>query len=74
MTSDLSRLDGRERAVRVRDEHQCQNCLQTFTEVSELEVHQIVPANNGGSDSLSNMVLLCRECHRAAHDDHVEDT
>lgn len=61
------RQNGREMAVRQRDRHQCQNCLQQAASVNELVVHQIVPAENGGTDRLSNLILLCGECHDAAH-------
>ena len=31
------------------------------------EVHHRVPLYLGGPDTFSNMVLLCRDCHRAQH-------
>jgi len=32
-----------------------------------LDVHHIVPRGQAGSNRLSNLILLCRECHEAAH-------
>jgi len=32
-----------------------------------LDVHHIVPRGRAGSNCLSNLVTLCRQCHDAAH-------
>jgi 5-methylcytosine-specific restriction endonuclease McrA len=34
-----------------------------------MEVHRVVPAESGGSDALTNHVLLCADCHATAHTD-----
>lgn len=65
MTDDID--DERARAVRERDRNRCQNCQRSAGEVSRMEVHRIVPSASGGSDALTNHVLLCAECHDAAH-------
>lgn len=62
MHSDLPQSDGREQAIRERDRNCCQGCQGTET-AKVLGVHQVVP----GIDHLSNYLLLCRECHEAAH-------
>ena len=46
-----------------RDDWQCCNC----SEGSNLVVHHIVPISNHGTNQLANLVTLCRQCHRAAH-------
>ena len=40
----------------------CQCCRKQFT-VKSLTLHHIVPARNGGSDSVNNLILLCNDCH-----------
>lgn len=46
-----------------RDDEECQNC----GERSNLVIHHIVPIENGGTNRLSNLVTLCRKCHRKSH-------
>lgn len=52
-----------------RDRGKCQNCCASVGQSGD--VHHVVPRAKGGSDRLSNLVLLCRECHDAVHDDDV---
>jgi hypothetical protein len=47
-----------------RDEYKCQNCGQSY---SNLEVHHIVPLENGGSNSIGNLTTLCQDCHGSIH-------
>lgn len=56
----------RNEAVRDRDRHRCANCRASGPDVT-LDVHHVVPRGRGGSDRMSNLVLLCRRCHDAAH-------
>jgi 5-methylcytosine-specific restriction endonuclease McrA len=67
MSSDLPQTDDRLAAIQQRDRHRCQNCFRSLGEAEQLEAHRIVPLSRGGTDRLSNYVLLCRECHRHAH-------
>jgi hypothetical protein len=53
-------------AVFVRDRERCANC-QAPLEKATLDVHHIVPRGRRGSNRLSNLILLCRRCHDAAH-------
>jgi len=46
-----------------RDDFTCVNCGSG----SNLIVHHIVPISEQGTNRLSNLVSLCRECHRLAH-------
>jgi hypothetical protein len=56
-------------AVVERDREQCQNCKISVGETGD--VHHIVPRGAGGATVMSNLVLLCRTCHDAIHDDEM---
>lgn len=60
-------------AVHVRDRGQCANCRASDSDVM-LDVHHIVPRGQGGSDRMSNLILLCRRCHNAAHEQATAPT
>ena len=51
-------------AALIRDEDTCQDCAATEC---SLEVHHLVALCRGGDNKLTNLVSLCRECHRARH-------
>jgi 5-methylcytosine-specific restriction endonuclease McrA len=53
----------REAALR-RDKDTCQDCA---AEDCPLEVHHIIALCKGGSNKLTNLVSLCRGCHKARH-------
>lgn len=55
-------------AVRIRDE-KCMNCRRSpaGTEGLPFDTHHVVPLGWGGSNRMSNLILLCRDCHDAAH-------
>lgn len=53
-------------AVRVRDQ-QCVNCHASGDEIA-FNIHHVVPLSQGGSNRMSNLVLLCDRCHAAAHE------
>ncbi|MCT7975923.1 HNH endonuclease [Laspinema olomoucense] len=54
-------------AVRVyvweRDRHQCQSCGKTEQE-TELNIDHIIPLAMGGSNDISNLQTLCRQCNQ----------
>ena len=56
-------------AVVERDRGQCANCRASVGENGD--VHHIVPRGVGGADVITNLVLLCRQCHDAVHDDET---
>lgn len=69
---DIAIADDRIRAVRKRDRDRCQGCFEPEGSVNHLEIHRIVPIEKGGKDRMSNLILLCDECHEEVHDDqHV---
>jgi 5-methylcytosine-specific restriction endonuclease McrA len=51
------------RQVLARDDYECGNCGGT----GEMHVHHIVPLSKGGTNQLSNMKTLCKECHERIH-------
>jgi 5-methylcytosine-specific restriction endonuclease McrA len=52
------------KAIRQRDNEQCQSC---GTKDEELHVHHIVPLGAGGSNAKSNLITLCEQCHGKVH-------
>lgn len=48
---------------------QCQNCGNKGT-----QLHHIVPLSNGGTNKISNLALLCDECHGKVHGKKVFST
>ncbi|CAN5441453.1 hypothetical protein BH10CHL1_BH10CHL1_17950 [soil metagenome] len=55
-------LDLREKALE-RAGHKCQQCGSMWL----LEVHHKKHVVNGGKDKLSNLVVLCQDCHDKVH-------
>ena len=51
------------RAVLRRYSWRCVGCGQH----RPLDIHHILPLAQGGSNRLTNMVSLCRECHQQVH-------
>ena len=47
-----------------RDNYTCQMCGRTRFDGVKLEVDHIIPVAKGGSDNISNLQTLCRECNR----------
>lgn len=54
--------------IKLRDDFTCRLCVNKL-ETNELQVHHIVPVSDGGNDELSNLVLLCHNCHTSLHKD-----
>lgn len=61
--------DSRRRAVYRRDGYTCQNCGRRGGSFgsAELHAHHIVPKSRGGTDRVSNLKTVCKECHDAIH-------
>jgi hypothetical protein len=49
--------------VLARDGYRCANCPATHG----LHVHHIVPLSKGGTNQLSNLIVLCEDCHKKLH-------
>lgn len=59
--------------VRARDEYTCQICKDKKGKNAlpgKIQVHHIVPRENGGSDIPSNLICLCPEHHQKVHNNH----
>lgn len=52
-----------------RDEYQCQKCK---TKKGKLCVHHVVFRSNGGTDTPSNLITLCGDCHDRLHNGEFE--
>ena len=69
---EIDREVARRRRIRVsdknevfeRDNYTCQICGKKH---ERLEVHHIVFKSEGGSNSMSNLVSLCCDCHEKIH-------
>jgi hypothetical protein len=69
----VGRLDGRyiPRTVMLqvvrRDNHVCQECF-SYVPDDQLEFDHVIPLSRGGSTSVENLRLLCRNCNNAKSD------
>ena len=63
------------KTVLERDNYQCQNCHEYGGEdgPKNLEVHYIVPSHTIGTDNLSNLITLCKECQTSTPWPNGED-
>ena len=52
-----------------RDGYQCQKCK---TKKGKLHVHHVVFRSNGGTDTPSNLITLCEDCHEKLHNGEFE--
>ena len=62
--------DRLKREVKERDGWKCKNCkkqARTPTERKEMHAHHIISLSKGGKNIKSNLLVLCRECHRRLH-------
>ncbi len=52
------------RAIQLRHEPVCQvvGCSQ-----AAVTVHHLTPREHGGTDAPTNLVSVCKDCHKAAH-------
>ena len=60
------------RAIRLRDGGKC--AVPTCRASSHLEIHHIVPREEGGDHALPNLTLLCDGHHRARHEGFLSIT
>lgn len=79
-------MDNREEYERLRAEWERDGLLRTMAErtlgkvcyncgsTEGIEMHHVVPLKLGGTNNLSNIVVLCHRCHCAAHyGRHIRD-
>lgn len=53
-----------------RDNYTCQYCKDK--KKKHLHAHHIVYRSNGGSDDMTNLITLCKECHISLHNGEFE--
>jgi len=51
-----------------RDGYRCQMCGVTAQDGAKLEIDHIHPVSKGGSNELSNLQVLCRDCNAGKRD------
>lgn len=57
--------------VNLRDKRTCRKLMPDGTECGcrkWTDIHHIIPRSHGGSDTLENLITLCRSHHRQVHD------
>lgn len=55
-------------ACKMRDQHRC----RVYGSEERLQVHHLIPRSQSGSDKLSNLMTLCRDCHNSHHANGLE--
>lgn len=63
----------RKDAVKRRDSYTCQDCGIEAGEGKMLDGHHIEHLSAGGSNRLSNLELLCIDCHNDRHDHDIRE-
>jgi len=67
---DPTRLDENLRiACLMRDGYTCQQCGKQHV---RLEAHHIMFKEQGGKDTLTNLLTLCQACHRSVHQGKIQ--
>ncbi|WP_142461836.1 HNH endonuclease signature motif containing protein [Klebsiella spallanzanii] len=61
----IQTLTGLRPMVLDRDKHLCQECLRNGMYTPTETVVHIKPKAHGGTDDLSNLESICRDCHKA---------
>ncbi|MBO6274925.1 MAG: HNH endonuclease [Methanobrevibacter sp.] len=56
-------------AVLYRDQYTCQICGEKNL---KFEVHHIIPRNQGGTNRMDNLTVLCKKCHHKIHNGKLE--
>ena len=56
-------IDKRRRAALVRDQFTCQHCGKVDRSGKSLHADHIIEGQDGGSNDLSNLQILCVACH-----------
>jgi len=54
------------KAVYQRDNWTCQHCCKKCSAKGDIQCHHIIPYRISKNDDISNLVTLCRSCHRKA--------
>ncbi len=65
--SEATKLNKRNQKLAKKQNHKCRHCGESLFNGEPYDVHHIVPQKDGGSDKISNLEILHRECHKATH-------
>lgn len=65
--------DARKEAIKQRDSYTCQDCGIEAGEGKQLHVHHITHLSDGGPNYLSNLELLCVDCHNDRHEHDITE-
>lgn len=52
-----------------RDSYCCGKCKSSYSDDKMMQVHHIVPVSDGGTDEFTNLITVCRNCHKKIHND-----
>ena len=73
-TKSKNRESKHKELVKESNINYCEWCMRTKDEIplpGTLEAHHIVEYANGGTDDLSNILILCTACHKQCHHDRT---
>jgi len=76
-TRNGAEWEWRRREAIIRDDYTCQDCGDVGGPEGDtnLEVHHKTPVSEGGSNSLDNLITLCKSCHNHRHrEERVNET
>ena len=59
----VNRLKAKQKCKELAN-HECELC---YAKDTKLDVHHIVPVEEGGTDDQDNLICLCRHCHKVIH-------
>lgn len=73
--SESGEWSDRRELVLARDDRECRFCGMTENEHLDehdrsLDVHHVIPREDGGTDRTKNLVTLCRSCHQTLESLH----
>jgi 5-methylcytosine-specific restriction endonuclease McrA len=59
--------------IMIRDEKECQYCLNAFREL-DLTIDHVIPRSKGGKTVWTNVVMACKPCNQQKRDLLLENT
>jgi len=72
MTSDRKSIPAEiERQIKVEAGHRC--VIQTCQNSANVDIHHIIPWEKCKEHDPKNLILLCPNCHRLAHDGKIDN-
>lgn len=52
--------------------HKCANCKKEFNKYNDVEYHHVTKYAEGGKTATSNIVPLCKKCHKKIHKSEIK--